>query len=176
MSNFLKKLVEMCRKKKREYKKYKINNKYKVTELAKYIVQESTKNELWISNTQLNYFLFILQCYYISDKHETLFDNDFIVKPYGIIIPDAFNYFIGFGSMELFYIYPDYDYLEYFSKEDLEYISDLFRQEYHNITFHGIYTIVKQYKEIFGDKDKLPNKDLIDIIKNKENWREEGIF
>lgn len=89
------------------YKKYykspvKIKAAYPALDIAKYIVSIYDVN-----NIQLQKVLLYLQLQYMKQNNCLLFNEYFIKKGNYYVIDSVYLYFLGFGSMSVYYKFPD---------------------------------------------------------------------
>ena len=75
--------------------------KYDALDIAKYIIRWCDKNELRITNLQLQKILFFIQKESIRRRGYGIFSNRIEAWQYGPVIPDVFYEFAGFGAMKL---------------------------------------------------------------------------
>lgn len=75
--------------------------KYDALDIAKYIIRWCDKNELRITNLQLQKILFFIQKESIRRRGYGIFSNRIEAWQYGPVIPDVFYQFAGFGAMKL---------------------------------------------------------------------------
>ena len=68
---------------------------------AKYIIRWCDKNELRITNLQLQKILFFIQKESIRKRGYGIFSNRIEAWQYGPVVPDVFYQFAGFGAMKL---------------------------------------------------------------------------
>jgi phage-associated protein len=75
--------------------------KYDALDIAKYIIRWCDKNELRITNLQLQKILFFIQKESIRKRGYGIFSNRIEAWQYGPVVPDVFYQFAGFGAMKL---------------------------------------------------------------------------
>lgn len=75
--------------------------KYDALDIAKYIIRWCDKNNLRITNLQLQKILFFIQKESIKKRGYGIFSNRIEAWQYGPVVPDVFYEFAGFGAMKL---------------------------------------------------------------------------
>ncbi|ALQ36894.1 Panacea domain-containing protein [Fusobacterium hwasookii] len=125
--------------------------KYDALDIAKYIIRWCDKNNLRITNLQLQKILFFIQKESIKRRGYGIFSNRIEAWQYGPVIPDVFYKFAGFGAMKIV-LYEDY--VNGFSKTSYD-------DEIDNNSKEIIENILKEYIHIspwdLVEKSHVPN-------------------
>jgi uncharacterized phage-associated protein len=95
---------------------------YKAINLSKYIVSKCIKDNIPISNLQLQKILFYIQKSFLKKRGEVAFGDVIEAWQFGPVVPNVYYYYCGFGAMPISYSYDSY-YLE--SEEDLNIVNEI---------------------------------------------------
>jgi Uncharacterized phage-associated protein len=80
---------------------------YKAIDLSKYIVSKCVRDNIPISNLQLQKILYYIQKEFLRDKGQVSFSDDIEAWQFGPVVPNVYYFFCGFGAMPISRMYDD---------------------------------------------------------------------
>lgn len=81
-------------------------NMYKAIDLSKYIVSKCVRDNIPISNLQLQKILYYIQREFLNHKSQA-FSDDIEAWQFGPVVPNVYYFFCGFGAMPISRMYDD---------------------------------------------------------------------
>lgn len=74
---------------------------YKALDIAKYTIDKCTKEEISISNLQLQKILYYMQEKYLKEYQKPLFDEEIQAWQFGPVVPEVYANYCGYGAMPI---------------------------------------------------------------------------
>lgn len=72
-------------------------------DIAEYILSYCNKNDILISNFQLQKILYYLQCYFVVFEDRALFEDNIHAYDFGVAVDDVYKRFCMYGAGSIFY-------------------------------------------------------------------------
>lgn len=87
-SHLFQKFVDIPRRFHHDYSKYNLDGRYFTSDVAKYILWYCHARHYIAKQEDLQTILYILQLYFLKEKHKALFMGDFVARSTGPVVPD----------------------------------------------------------------------------------------
>ena len=84
-----------------------LDAQYKAIDIAKYIVDFCTRNEIAISDLKLQKILYYIQLAFISNLNKFAFKDELEAWKYGPVVKNVYDIYSSFGSTKICLIYDD---------------------------------------------------------------------
>lgn len=89
------------------YNENKHNLQYSAIDIANYVVNKCSSDNIPISNLQLQKILYYLQLHFLKNEHSILFSDEIEAWPFGPVVRKVYYKFCGFGSMPIYELTDD---------------------------------------------------------------------